>query len=226
MESTLAQKAVGYALSGLWQKALETNLLILTETPDDVDAMNRIARCYSELGETKKAIQTSEKVLKLDSLNPIAQKCILKWETAHASDNHKSFIPSGEDFLEESGRTKMVTLLNPGMSEVFANLNSGDEVRLSAYTHKVSVVDNDDKYIGCLPDDLAARIKNLLKQGNKYQVLIKSNDSKEVTVLIKETDNKSGVASFPPEKIDYVSFTPPELVHRDSPEMPSEDPEI
>jgi len=219
MESSLAQKAISYALAGDWQKALEINLEILSLNPEDIDALNRLARCYSETGYAEKAVETTQKALKIDPLNPIAQKCLIKWKSARPDGNHSSPNPSGESFLEESGRTKIVTLINPGDCVVFANLDSGDEVRLSAYAHKVSVVDNGGKYIGCLPDDLAARLRNLIKKGNKYQILIKSIDSKDVTVFIRELENKSGVASFPPEKMDYVSFTPPELVHRDIPEM-------
>jgi tetratricopeptide (TPR) repeat protein len=219
MESSLAQKAVSCALSGDWQEALKINLEILATNSDDIDALNRLARCYSETGHTEKAVETTERALKVDPLNPIAKKCLLKWRTVRPDGNHKPVVMNGESFLEESGRTKMVTLLNPGDCVVFANLDSGDEVKLSAYAHKVSVIDDTGKYIGCLPDDLAARLRNLLKKGNKYQVLIKSIDSKDVTVFIREMENKSGIASFPPEKMDYVSFTPPELVHRDIPEM-------
>jgi tetratricopeptide (TPR) repeat protein len=219
METSLAQQAVSLALAGSWQEALEVNLKILSVSPDDIDALNRLARCYSETGNISKAVATTQKVLKIDPLNSIAQKCILKWKTARPCKDHKSAAPSGEAFLEESGKTKIVTLLNPGDCNIYANLDSGDEVKLASYAHKVSVVDDGGKYIGRLPDDLAARFRNFLKKGNKYQVLIKCIDSKDVTVLIKELENKTGIASFPPEKIDYVSFTPPELVHRDIPEM-------
>jgi tetratricopeptide (TPR) repeat protein len=219
METSLAQKAVGFALAGSWEEALKINLEILSQNPEDVDALNRLARCYSETGNTEKAMATTQKVLKIDPINSIAQKCLVRWKAARPGENHKSCTPSGEAFLEESGRTKMITLINPGDSNLFANLDSGDEVKLSAYAHKVSVVDDSGKYIGCLPDDLAARLRNFMKKGNKYQVLVKSIDAKDVTVLIRELENKTGVASFPPEKIDYVTFTPPELVHRDVPEM-------
>ena len=215
---TLAQKAVALALTGSWQEALEINLQILSGSPDDIDALNRLARCYAELGDTNRAIETTQKVLKIDSINPIAQKCLIKWKVAKPSENHKTPV-SAEAFLEESGKTKMVTLLNPGENTLFANLDPGDEVKLSAYAHKVAVCTVDDKYLGRIPDDLAARLRNFLKAGNKYQVLIKSIDQKDVTVLIREIENKTGIASFPPEKIDYVSFTPPELVHKDIPEM-------
>lgn len=219
METSLAQKAVSFALAGDWEKALSTNLEILAANSDDVDALNRLARCYSEMGNVTKAVETTQKVLKIDPINSIAQKCILKWKTVRPGENHKFCIQSAEAFLEESGKTKMIMLINPGDSSLFANLDSGDEVKLAAFAHKVSVVDSDGKYIGCLPDDLAARLRNFMKKGNKYQVLIKSIDSKDVTVLIRELENKTGVATFPPEKMDYVTFTPPELVHRDIPEM-------
>ncbi len=219
METSLAQKAVGLALTGNWEEALKTNLEILSQNPEDVDALNRLARCYSEMGNVSKAMATTQKVLKIDPINSIAQKCLLRWKAVKPGESHKPCTQSGEAFLEESGRTKMITLINPGDSTIFANLDSGDEVKLSAYAHKVSVVDNSGKYIGCLPDDLAARLRNFMKKGNKYQVLIKSIDSKDVTVLIRELENKTGIASFPPEKMDYVTFTPPELVHKDVPEM-------
>ena len=219
METSLAQKAVSLALTGAWQEAIKVNLDILSSSPEDVDALNRLARCYSEMGNAAKAVATTQKVLRIDSLNPIAQRCLLKWKTARPNDTRKFSAPSGEAFLEESGKTKMVTLLNPGDPSVFSNLDSGDEVKLSAYAHRVSVTDDGGRYIGRLPDDLAARLRNFLKKGNKYQVLIKSTDLKDVCVLIKEVENKTGTASFPPEKLDYVSFTPPELVHKDIPEM-------
>lgn len=221
MENTLAQKAVNFALKGKWEEAKETNLQILSTSPNDPEALNRLARCYSELGDVDHAVSTTQKVLKIDPTNSIAQKCLSKWKGVTHEKGKVKDMSSSESFLEESGKTKIVTLLNPGDSGFFANLDSGDEVNLSAYAHKVSVTDNSGKYIGRLPDDVAARLRTLLKKGVKYQVLIKSVDLHKVSVFIKEIGNKSGLTSFPPEKIDYVTFTPPELVHRDVPEMSS-----
>lgn len=220
METSLAQKAVSFALTGSWLEAIKINLEILESIPEDIDALNRLARCYAETGSLAKAITTTQKALKIDPVNSIAQKCLLKWKSSHPEPESRKFSPtSGEAFLEESGKTKLITLVNPGDISVYASLDSGDEVKFASYAHKVSVVDLDGKYIGRLPDDLAARLRNCLKSGNKYQVLVKSIDDKGATVLIKELENKTGIASFPPEKIDYVTFTPPELVHRDIPEM-------
>jgi tetratricopeptide (TPR) repeat protein len=219
MENSLAQKAVTLALEGNWKEALSVNLQILSESPNDIDALNRSARCYAELGECDTAIKKSRKVLEIDPENSIAQKCLLKWKSVIPGKIHFQNVIGAELFLEESGKTRIVPLLNPGSLNVFANLDSGDEVKLFAHAHRVSITDDEGKYLGCLPDDLAARLRELIKKGVKYLVLIKSIDSKNISVFIREVENKTGITSFPPEKIDYVTFTPPELVHRDPPEM-------
>ncbi|KKS16558.1 MAG: hypothetical protein UU74_C0039G0001 [Candidatus Woesebacteria bacterium GW2011_GWA1_41_7] len=127
-----------------------------------------------------------------------------------------------EMFLEEPGKTKLVGLLNLGEPENFVNLDPGEDVKLAAYSHRVSVTTNDGKYIGRLPDDISAKLKYLIKGGNKYQALIKSVSPKEITVFVRELEKGPGMEgspSFAPEKIDYVSFTPPELVHSDTPSV-------
>lgn len=228
MEITLAQKAISLALSGDWEEAVNVNLQILAENPKDIDALNRLARAYAELGKVGKAKETAEKVLEIEPFNSIAKKCLDKWKAAGSVAKNGSTPPTPpEAFLEESGKTKLITLVNPGDSKVIAALDSGEEVKISSYSHKVSVVTKDDKYIGRLPDDIAARLRNLIKAGTKYQVLVKSIKPKEVTVFIRETEKGEGapdIASFPTEKIEYVSFTPPELVHEDEPEPPTDEP--
>lgn len=218
MEISLAQKAVNFALQRKWEEAIEVNLEILKSTPEDTDALNRLARAYSELGEITKARSTAQKVLKIDPVNPIAQKCLERWKTMTKVKKDNGTNYSVDAFLEEPGRTKLVSLFHTGDQSIFANLNPGEEVKLVPFAHRVSVIAYDGRYIGRLPDDLAARLRGLLKSGNKYQTLVKSVEPKNVTVFIRELErgeDSKDVASFPPEKIDYVSFTPPELVHQD-----------
>jgi tetratricopeptide (TPR) repeat protein len=217
MENTLAQKAVSLAISGDWQEALKINSEILALTPNDTEALNRLARCYFELGKVEDAVRTTKKVLELEPENTIAQKCLVRWKNVKPGTNRNSGYHASELFLEDSGKTKIVPLMNLGNPDIFNSLDSGQEVKLSAYAHKVSVTDSEGKYIGRISDDLAARLRGLLKKGCKYLVLIKSVDPKNVSVFIRELENKTGITSFPPEKFDYVSFTPPELVHKDAP---------
>lgn len=220
MEISLAQKAVNAALQRNWELAIKVNLEILSSSPQDTEALNRLARAYSEMGEIPKARETAQKVLKIDPVNPIAQKCLERWKTMSKVKRDSGKAYSVDAFLEEPGRTKLVSLFHTGDSAVFANLDPGEEVKLVPFAHRVSVITYDGRYIGRLSDDLASRLKNLIKSGNKYQTLIKSVEPKNVTVFIREIERgekSRDIASFPQERIDYVAFTPPELVHSDQP---------
>lgn len=195
METTLAQKAISLALSGEWNKAIEVNLQILQETDDDIDALNRLARAYAETGNIAKAKEAAKKVVKIDSLNTIALKCLEKWKSIKKIEANRTPTTPIDSFLEESGKTKIVSLLNTGDIKAFLNLGPGEEVKLASFSHKVSVITQDDKYIGRLPDDIAARLKNLIKNRNEYRVFIKSIEPKEITVFIR-----GNIQSFPKER--------------------------
>jgi tetratricopeptide (TPR) repeat protein len=227
MNTDLAQEAISEALKGNWKKALELNQLHLKKTPDDVDALNRIARAYAELGSLEKAKSVCQKALSLDPFNSIAAKSLEKWKSIKKSNHGNSnngaqasfqIRPSNpQTFLEEPGRTKIVTLLYLGGPQILAKLDAADEVQLDTHSHRVSIMTLDNKYIGRLPDDLSAKLRNLVKGGNEYRVFIKSIMPHEVKVFIREIKRAkkfADVASFQGEKIDYVSFTPPELVHK------------
>lgn len=222
MDTSATQKAVTLALSGQWNEAIEANLEILKNAPEDTEALCRLARAYSETGDIESARQSLKKVIEIEPTNQIAVKFIEKLKNAKKTGASPSLPTCSESFLEEPGRTKLVSLLNLGEPENIANLDPGEEVKLTSYSHRVSLTTHDGKYIGRLPDDIAARLRGLIKDGNKYQVLIKCVGPKEITVFIRETEKgaaTNGVMSFPQEKIDYVSFTPPELVHSDTPSV-------
>lgn len=226
MVNNLAQKAISHALKGNWNEAIELNKLILKNTPEDIEALNRLARAYAETGSTKKAKTISKRVLKIDPFNQIAAKCVNKWEKLkNESTSEPSPKQTANIFLEEPGKTKIVSLLRLGDESTLACLDSGDEVSMNLNSHRVSVVSMDNKHVGVLPDDMAARLKKLSKMGNKYTALIKKSEPKEVLIFLRETfrsKKAKDISSFPSEKVNYVSFTPPELVHKKKPEMETE----
>ena len=222
MEMSLAQKAISFALHGEWLEAIKVNLEILSLNPKDTDSLNRLAKAYAESGKIEDAKKAAKKVLDIDPVNAIATRSLEKWQSMKDGEAQvKKFAPP-ESFLEDPGKTRILTLVNPGDEQVIASLDSGDVVKLLPHPHSIAVVTDSNKNIGKLPDDLAARLRNLIKAGNKYQVLIKSVEGKTVTVFMRETErgeNAPAIQSFPGEKIDYVSFTPPELIHKDIPMM-------
>lgn len=184
MDPELAQRAIAAALNGDWQQAVKVNTQILHIEPHNVDALNRIARAYCETGNVEKAKRTSKKVLKIDPFNGIACKCLKKWE--RASQTNGATSKTGPlAFLEEPGKTKIVKLINLGDSKIIANLDCGDEVKLTPHSHSVSVTTFTGKYVGKVPDDLAIRLINLMKNGGKYQTLIKVAEPEGVKVFIR-----------------------------------------
>lgn len=220
MEISLAQQAINLALLGKWEEATVINLQILVSDPKNIDALNRLARTYAEVGKIDLAKNTAERVLEIDPNNTIAIKCLDKWKMMKKGDVHFTKTSSAGVFLEESGKTKLITLVNPGDRKVFAGLDSGDEVKILSHAHTVSIATQDGKYIGKIPDDSALKIRNAIKSGAKFQVYIKSIDLKDITIFIR-----SSIFLFPVEKLDYVSFTPPELVHKTSVDVGLELPE-
>ena len=222
MDTSAAQNAIGFALSGKWAEAIDANLEILKEYSNDTGALCRLARAYSEIGKITEAKKAANKVLKIDPTNQIAVKFLEKQKHTRNFKGQSSQTSCLESFLEEPGKTKMVELMNLGDPENFSGVDPGDEVKITPYSHRVSITSSDGKYLGRLPDDISARLKYLIKNGCRYQTLIKSIDFKNITIFIREIEKgpkMEGSPSFPPEKIEYVSFTPPELVHSDTPDV-------
>ncbi len=217
MISDLAQSAISKALAGNWQEAIVVNEEILKQEPLNVDALNRLARAYSETGNIKKAKETAQKVLLIDSFNPIALKAIEKWKGLKKGEIFASKPSNAQTFLEEPGKTKIISLLHLGSPKLLAKLDSGDEVKINTHSHRVCVTTIDGKYIGKLPDDLSARLRKLIQSGNVYQAFVKSVNTHELKTLIREVKRSpklADVSSFTTERIDYIPFTAPELVHK------------
>ena len=223
MDTSLAQRAIEAALAHNWDEAIKLNLQILKLTRNDVDSLNRLCRAYIEAGQIKKAKEVAKKAVKIDPVNTITQRTLKKLQTLKSSDIHNETPVISESFLEEPGKTKLIGLIHPGDDKILAGLSAGNQVTLLPHPHRVSIMTGDGKYVGRLPDDLAARLRRLIKLGFKYQTLVKSIEGRNIKVFVRELEkgkDEDGRSSFPPEKIDYVSFTPPELVHKETPEIP------
>ena len=220
MDTSLAQKAVDAALSARWHEAIKLNKLILKETSKDTDALNRLARAHAELGEIRIAKTLAERVLKLDPFNSIAAKALIKWKGLKAGQRVSSSPVGPDAFLEEPGKTKIVSLINLGDAKVLAKLDAGDAVHITPHSHRISIITESGKYVGRLPDDISARLRDLIKKGNEYQVLIKSNERDAVRVFIRETKQghaAKNIPSFPSEKIDYITYSSPDIIRRKDP---------
>lgn len=220
MNDNLAEAAIAAALASDWEKASKLNLQILKDKPDDLDTLNRLGRAYTEMGNLDKAVQTYRKVLKIDKYNQIAQKNIQKLEDTgkrkRSQGDHQAVFLN-YDFIEEPGKTKIVSLVNLASPKTISSLRPATSIILKPKRHTVVVclIDKNTTYIGSLPDDLGHRLETLLRAGNTYEAYIKSTSRIFVTVFIKElTRSKKfhNVPSFVPYLTDHQQVTHEEPV--------------
>lgn len=188
----LKDQAIQTALAGDWEKAISINKLLIKEDPTDIDALNRLAFAFSILGRTKDARNTYQKVLKIDSLNPLALrnlKRIGESKTIRNNNRKNSTPPSmhvNNMFIEEQGKTKIVELVNVAQPSVINTLRSGQVLNLSVKRLKIFVLFNGKQYIGVLPDNIGKRLIKFIKAGNLYDAYVKSAFDHHIIIFIKE----------------------------------------
>lgn len=213
---SLAQAAITAALTAHWQEAVKINQKILSRQKDDVEALNRLARAYSCLGQITKAQNIYKKVLAVDAYNIIALKNIEKLRKSNGFGHAPNGQTNGsshklsEDalntngttnllqlFLDEPGKTKLVNLLNLAPPSVLASLNCGEKLVLNPKNHSLTVSSQSGTYVGAFPDDLAHRLLAFISGGNEYEAFVKSASTKNLIIFIRETLRSSKFGNQP-----------------------------
>lgn len=187
----LKDQAIHTALLGNWDEAISINLQLLKENPDDVDTLNRLGFAFAAIGKTKDAKHTYLKVLKLDLYNPIASRNLKR--LAESKENGVSngtpkaaTIVRGSTFLEETGKTKVVELVNVAEPKIISQLQTGSPLELCVKRLKVFVLDRNKQYVGMLPDNIGKRLVDFITGGNTYDVYVRSVKNHSLCVFIKE----------------------------------------
>lgn len=191
------QEAIHEALEGNWEIAVELNLAILDEIPDNIAALNRLGRAYTELGQKDAAKTVYKRVLEIDKYNPIALKNIKLLPHQKIASEDIAF--SKEDFVEELGLTKTTGLIKVAGRETLLSLACKQLLKLSPRGRLIGVTTMDNTYIGCLPDDLSLKLMNLESRGYVYSVCLKSATDNAVSIFLREIKRpgKAGsVATF------------------------------
>lgn len=196
----LRQQAINAAKNNDWNQAVETNLMILDQTPKDVNTLNRLGLAYMQLGETKKAKDSFKQSVEIDKTNTIAKKQldrINSKQAAPAPSFHREY------FIEEPGITKVVELHRLAGKQVVDMLSVGQLCNLVLKKRYISVENEDGTYIGALPEDISFRLSKLISSGNTYTCRIHTVTGKECTVYLKEltrSKRNEDIHSFPPNK--------------------------
>lgn len=187
----LSQLAIEAALSSNWQDALKLNKKILKVEPQNVDALARLARVNMELGKFNLAKKFYSEVLKYDPYNPIAiknLKIIKSFKSNSQNPNRNGSVQlSPSLFLQEPGKTKVVSLLKVAEPQKLSQAFCGMKVEIIIKNRKITITDFEGKYLGVLPDDVSYHLLRLIKGGNKYEFFIKSIKVNGLAVLIRET---------------------------------------
>lgn len=182
--------AIQTALAGDWQSATSINKDLLNDNPNDIETLNRLAFAFTVLGKIKDAKATYKKVFEIDPLNPIAARNLKRLtEAKHGlnENSHNTFsVHVHNTFLEESGKTKIIELVNIAQSQIISNLRIGQPLTISVKRLKIFVQNEEKQYIGVLPDDIGKRLIRFIKGGNQYETLVRSKDSHHVVVFLKE----------------------------------------
>lgn len=185
----LEQQAIDSASQGVWNKAIKLNQEILRVEPENIAALNRLAKAFLESGQHSKSIKTYKKVLSIDRYNPIAEKNIQRLEKSKSTTAKEK---SGNNplilglFLEEPGKTKVVKLLRLTSPEILAEMDCGDNVCLVPQKRFIIVKNGNGEYIGRLPDDISYRLTCLIKGGNRYQANILGVERQSLEIFIRE----------------------------------------
>lgn len=197
MQDDSAQRAIKAALSGHWDEAIEFNLQALKSHPTDIDILNRLARAYAAIGQTKNAHKIWHKVLHLDPYNSIASSQLNKLKHRNFSNTHQNPPLAANTFVDEPGKTKTVALCRLANTTVLLSLEPSQILSLIPKRRQLEVVTLDGNYLGSLPDDLSLHLIKLIKAGNKYDALVRRVDRNSIHVFLKEIKRAKSYSNVP-----------------------------
>lgn len=200
----LSRDAIALALSGEWERAAEMNQAILDQTPDDVEAMNRLGKALTEVGEYGSARDVLVRVVSAAPYNNIAKKNLARLEQIESGPTParqvKKVAGVPKFLIEGSGKSGTTILQKPGAGRVVASIAPGDPVSLAVENNAICVYVNDGDYLGRVEPKLGRRLINLLEGGNKYEAAVISIKEYGVSIIIRETyrhPSQHNVCSFP-----------------------------
>lgn len=208
---SLKLEAIQTALAGNWKNAISINKELLKDNPNDIEALNRLAYAFSAMDKIKDAKTLYRLVLKLDNLNPIALRNLKRLTERNIKEKKEKgpLVLRNLDtlFLEESGKTKVIDLVNVAEPKIISFLMTGEILKLSIKRLKIFVLSNNNQYIGMLPDDIAKRLIKFLNGGNIYSASVKSVGNNHVCIFVKEAKRVSKFKNQP----SFVSSTKTKL---------------
>lgn len=184
--------AVKQAQEGQWEEAVATNKNILNIFPQESDALNRLGKAYTELGQYADARQAYSQTLKHNPLNSIAKKNLERLDSLQTVP--VTGTPASLDridpraFIEETGKTGVTELINLASTAVLARVSYGDRVNLQVNGHRLLVQNAAGEGIGQVEPRLANRLISYIEGGNRYgaAILAVAVEQNRIRMIIRE----------------------------------------
>lgn len=216
----MAEQAVKLAVSGRWDEAATLNREFLRVFGDDVDALNRLGKSLSELGQVTEARSSYQRALELEPNNQIARRNLdrlMKMSDQAAAGLLASQVDTSL-FIEETGTTTMSALqaVDPAGAAI---LDAGDLVDLRTEGRAVNVHNMAGAYIGMVEPRIGLRLARMIEAGNRYSAAVVSVSGTDIRVILRETfqhPSQIGRVSFPQGRIsDVRGYTRRNLLRED-----------
>lgn len=196
----LENQAVNAAINFNWQLAIDLNKKIIKLDKKNLAALLRLGFAFIQLQKFDEALKYYQKALKIQPNNNVAKENLERIKVLQSKTSKKSkksaIYLDPNLFLEVSGKTKSVALVNLGQKNILAQQTVGQEAFLKFKKRKVEVRTKENEYIGSLPDDLSRRLLVFLKAKSKYRVFIKESSLSRVTVFIREEKKGKKVQQY------------------------------
>jgi tetratricopeptide (TPR) repeat protein len=196
---TKSEQAISLAMKNRWDEAAQVNRDILELFPNEVDAFNRLGKALTELGRYAEARDAYTQAARLDPLNGIAAKNLVRLGKL-ATEGSAAPSPSPVDprlFIEESGKTTVTQLTDVRRTEATAKLSAGDQLQLERRGNQLVVSDLTGQDIGRIEPKLEQDLIRLMNQGNQYAVFVTSVNDQVVHAIIRETHRASSMGNRP-----------------------------
>lgn len=200
----LETNAVNAAMKSQWKEAIVLNKEILKSDKNNIDALLRLGFSYWQSGDIKNAKKQYIVALKLQPSNVTIVESLEKIKVLDSRKiktlNNKVVNLNPYLFLEIPGKTKTVTLINPGQKNILAGLTIGQEVMILPKKRKIEIRTKAKEFIGSLPDDISKRMTIFIKAGSVISAYIKEAGLKNVIIFLKEEKKGKKVmkySSFP-----------------------------
>jgi Tetratricopeptide repeat len=198
-------EAIELALQSKWVEAVQVNRGIMDRFGPDEDTLNRLGKAYTELGQHDDAVDAYKSTLKMNPVNPIAQKNLAKLQAVRGGQP----VPTSkakvdvDAFIEETGKTALTALHVHTEGDPCSKVAGGDPVRLIVAGDTMNVETARGITLGHLEHALGRRLIKFLEGGNRYSGAVATCDGGAIKVIVRETyqDPKFfGRPSFPIKK--------------------------